>query len=185
MKRAVIPLAIGLGLVLAVVALLQTQQRERAGFAAPSFRLPTLDGRTVRLEEFRGKILFLNFWATWCPPCREEMPAMQRVYERFRQRPFAMLAVSEDTSAEPVREFVNALGLSFSIALDPNGQLPEKYGVTGYPETFIIDPSGIVLRHVVGPLEWDHPDVIRYFEELLAAVEKQTPPAAGQVVGAQ
>lgn len=185
MRRAAIPLALGLGLLLAVVILLRTQQRERSGFAAPSFQLPTLDGRTVRLEEFRGKVLFLNFWATWCPPCREEMPSMQRIYERFRQRPFAMLAISEDAFVDPVHEFSKSLGLTFPIALDRNGHLPEKYGVTGYPETFIIDPSGIVLRHVVGPLEWDHPDVVRYLDELLVAAEKQAGPASGEPVGAQ
>ncbi len=176
MKRTILPLLVGGTLALGSFLLLQTQQRERARFMAPAFRVPTLDGGTVRLEDYRGRILFLNFWATWCPPCREEMPSMERVYQRFARRPFAMLAISEDTSVETVRSFVENYGLSFEIALDPAGELPERYGVTGFPETFIIDPTGKVVRHVVGPLEWDRPEEVAFLDKLIAAVEQREGP---------
>lgn len=171
MRRAALPMILGGLLLLGLVVLLQTQQRERAGFPAPGFRLPTLDGQTIVLSDYRGKVVFLNFWATWCPPCREEMPSMQRLHQRFAQRPFVMIAVNEDTSAEPVRRFLSELGLTFAVALDPQGTLPARYGVTGYPETFLIDHAGLVVRHVIGPLEWDDPSVVAYIEELVRTAE--------------
>ncbi len=97
---------------------------------------------------------------------------MQRLYQRFAKRPFAMLAISQDTSVEAVREFVKSLGLSFEIGLDPAGELPQRYGVTGFPETFIIDPEGAVVRHVVGPLDWDEPGVLAFLEEMITAAEQ-------------
>lgn len=181
MKRAVVPLFVGLALTLGTFLLLQTQHRERARFAAPGFRVPTLSGATVRLEDYRGRVLFLNFWATWCPPCRQEMPSMQRVYERFRQRPFSMLAISQDTSVDAVRDFVSSLRLSFEIGLDPDGELPVRYGVTGFPETFIIDANGAVVRHVIGPLEWDNAEVVAFLEEMVAAAERQLRPQPASV----
>lgn len=174
MKRAVLPLALGAVILVGVVTLLQTQQRSRVGFPAPNFRLPTLEGRTIELSDYKGKLVFLNFWATWCPPCREEMPSMERLHRRMANRQFVMLAVNQDTSAEPVREFVRSLGLSFTVALDPTGTLPPRYGVTGYPETFLVDPAGQVVRHVIGPLEWDDPSVLAFLEELVAKAEAST-----------
>ncbi|MCX8071651.1 MAG: TlpA family protein disulfide reductase [Candidatus Binatia bacterium] len=179
-QRILLPVFVAGALLFALVLVLQSQRRERARFAAPSFQVQTLDGRTVRLEDYRGRVLFLNFWATWCPPCREEMPSMQRVHQRFAQRPFAMLAISQDASPEPVRAFANSLRLSFPIGLDPKGELPERYGVTGFPETFIIDPEGKVVRHVVGPLEWDDPEAIAYLEEVIASAERAPQDGAGR-----
>lgn len=135
---------------------------------APDFTLRTLAGERVRLSELRGKVVFLNFWATWCPPCREEMPSMERLHRHFRNRGLAMLAVSVDDNAATVRSFVEAHGVTFPVALDPEARTPTLYGVTGYPETFIIDANGVLVRHVIGPENWDSPASIEFFERLLA-----------------
>jgi peroxiredoxin len=169
MKRSFLAPAIAFVTVLGAVIGLQVLQRgPSSGYAAGEFALPDLNGTEVRLADLRGKIVFLNLWATWCPPCRAEMPSMEALYQRFRHRDFAMLAVAEDTDAAPVAAFVRELGLTFPILLDTDNRLPGRYGVTGYPETFVIDRNGQVIKHVVGPAEWNSPEMIAYFEELLA-----------------
>lgn len=154
---------------LVVAVYFQTSQpRGGASFPAPEFRLPDLHGRTHQLSDYRGKIVFLNLWATWCPPCREEMPSMERLYHRLRDDEFVMLAISQDEQInEAVRPFVEQMRLSFPILLDPQGKVPPKYGVTGYPETFIIDRAGRVIDHIIGPRDWDSELSFRYFSSLL------------------
>jgi peroxiredoxin len=156
-------------LVLAALAGLQYMGRSpRTGYEAPEFALPDLQGTTHRLSDFRGRVVFLNLWATWCPPCRDEMPSMEALYRRFRDRDFAMLAVAQDESIPAVRAFVEEVGLTFPILLDPGATLSPRYGATGYPETFIIDRNGQVVNHTIGPEDWDRPEMIAYFEQLLA-----------------
>ena len=139
-----------------------------AGFPAPDFSLPDLNGRVQRLSDFRGKIIFLNVWATWCPPCRMEMPSMERLYRQFKDRDFVMLAVSQDAEgATPVRSLVDELGITFPILLDPEAAVSHRYGVTGYPETFVIDRSGKVIEHFIGPEDWTSARSYRYFTDLL------------------
>jgi peroxiredoxin len=169
MKRWALPVAL-LSLALATVAWLQQlQSRSRTGFPAPDFELPDLQGRLHRLSGLRGKIVFLNLWTTWCPPCRLEMPSMERLYRQMEQADFAMLAVSEDEAgAAAVAPFVAELGLSFPVLLDPEGRLPTRYGVTGYPETFVINRAGQVVDHIIGPAEWSSPERLDYFRRLLA-----------------
>lgn len=138
------------------------------GNPAPDFSLPDLQGNMMRLRNLRGKVVFLNAWATWCPPCRDEMPAMQRLYKRLKGPNFEMLAVSVDHDRKAVEQFVKDLGLSFPILLDPQMTIVDPYEITGYPETFIIDRNGIVLTHEIGPADWDRPS---YREPLLALVD--------------
>jgi peroxiredoxin len=167
MRRWALPVAL-LSLALVTVALQQLQSHSRTGFIAPDFELPDLRGRVHRLSDLRGKVVFLNLWATWCPPCRMEMPAMETLYHRLKHLDFAMLAVSEDEGgAAVVAPFVSELGLSFPVLLDPAGRLSTRYGVTGYPETFIIDRHGQVVNHIIGPAEWESPGMIDYFHALL------------------
>jgi peroxiredoxin len=169
MKRSVLGPAIAFVTVLAAVIGLQILQRGQGSrYAAGDFALQDLDGREVRLADLRGKIVFLNLWATWCPPCRAEMPSMEALYQRFKGRDFAMLAVAEDTDTAAVAAFVRELGLTFPVLLDPDNRLPGRYGVTGYPETFVIDRNGQVIKHVIGPEEWNSPAIVAYFEALLA-----------------
>ncbi len=168
MRRSYIGPAIVVALIVAAMLGLQWLQSAPASrYAAPDFTLPDLHGAPVRLNDLRGKVVFLNLWATWCPPCRAEMPSMEALYRRFRDRDFAMLAVSEDIDAAVVASFVRELGLTFPVLLDTESRLPGRYGVTGFPETFIIDRDGQVIRHVVGPEDWDSPEMLAYFEALL------------------
>lgn len=168
MKSRALPLAL-LAIALAAIAALQLGGRGReAGYMAADFALNDLAGNTHRLADLQGKVVFLNLWATWCPPCRMEMPAMERLYQRLRHRDFAMLAVSQDEAgAEVVAPFVDELGISFPVLLDPEARLSPRYGATGYPETFIIDRDGRVVNHIIGPADWDSPEYVRYFEALL------------------
>ncbi len=166
--QRVVPIAF-LVLALVVVAVMQWQAPgSKAGFDAPPFSLPDLDGRSHDLGDYAGRVVFLNVWATWCPPCREEMPSMQRLHESYAQEGLVVLAVSEDEGPpEPVRAFAESLRLTFPILLDPEGVVPSLYGVTGYPETFLIDRSGRIVRHVIGPADWYAPAARAEIEQLL------------------
>ena len=114
--------------------------KPKAGDVAPDFTLATLKGDSVRLSDYRGKVVFLNFWATWCPPCREEMPSMESLYRGLKGREFEMLAVSIDRKEEKaMRPFVTGFPLTFPVLLDPDKEIYGLYRLTGVPETFIID----------------------------------------------
>lgn len=179
MKR-LLPLVI-LAVALLGVALLRMQTRHEAPYPAPDFALPDLQGRVHRLSDYRGKVVFLNLWATWCPPCRMEMPSIERLYRRFAPEGLVVLAVSVDESgAKAVAPFVRELGITFPVLLDPEGRLGSRLGITGYPETFVIDRGGNVVRHFIGPAEWDEPPMAAYFAGLLAA---PTPAALGEAGG--
>lgn len=146
----------------------QIQASGRAGFPAPDFVLKDLRGGTHRLSDFRGKIVFLNVWATWCPPCRMEMPSMEQLHRRLSGKDFVMLAVSEDEDGSAtVQSFIDKLGITFPVLIDPEGVVPSRYGVTGYPETFVIDREGRVIQHTIGPDNWNSESSYRYFSALL------------------
>ncbi|MGD9763873.1 MAG: TlpA disulfide reductase family protein [Candidatus Binatia bacterium] len=182
MRRFLLGPLIVAAVVAAVLGLQRLQSGRPSGYVAPDFTLPDLSGAPVRLADFRGRIVFLNLWATWCPPCRAEMPSMEALYRRYRGSDFAMLAVSEDAEgAAVVSPFVRDLELTFPILLDTENRLPGRYGVTGFPETFVIGRDGQVLRHVIGPAEWDSPEMLAYFESLLRehAGDVAAPNAAG------
>ncbi len=122
------------------------------GFPAPEIVLPTLDGGEARLSDLRGKSVILNFWATWCPPCRLEMPALQRVYDDYQGRVVVVgvnLIMSE-RSPEAVRAFLEEIGVSFPIWLDVQNQASDAYRVTSLPTTFFIDPQGTICEVVIG-----------------------------------
>jgi len=119
---------------------------------AVDFALKELNGQTVRLSDQKGKVVFLNFWATWCPPCREEMPSIQRLHQRLGNTDFIILAVSLDQG--DIRSFVKKGNYSFKILLDPKGEIGRKYGVTGIPTTYIIDKNGAIRQKAVGSRDW-------------------------------
>jgi peroxiredoxin len=167
--------AVGLGL-LAAGALAWLGRRSPG--QAPDFAVPDLAGRAVRLSAFRGKVVLVNLWATWCPPCRDEMPSMERLYGRLRGRDFELLAVSEDEDGKEVVEpFVKQLGLSFPVLIDPERQVGDRYGVWGYPETFVIDRNGLVVERVIGPRDWASPASVAALEALIAAAGAPAAPA--------
>ncbi len=124
----------------------------QAGFLAPDFTLTTLDGETVSLADYRGQAVLLNYWATWCPPCKAEMPAMQRVYETYRARGFVVLAVNatnQDTIGD-VEAFVREYGLTFPVLLDSEGRVGALYRINALPTSFFIRPDGIIEEVVIG-----------------------------------
>jgi peroxiredoxin len=141
------------------------------GSAAPGFELPDLEGtRRLRLADLRGRVVLLNFWATWCKPCEDEMPAMERLYHRLRGPEFELVAISVDTDPEAVARFRERLGLSFPILLDPRSEVSRAYQTTGYPESFLIDRAGnLASQRFVGPRAWDDPDYVAVVERVLGA----------------
>jgi cytochrome c biogenesis protein CcmG/thiol:disulfide interchange protein DsbE len=140
-----------------------------AGEKAANFKLEALDGSTVSLEDLRGKVVFLNIWATWCGPCREEMPSMETLYDEFRNnKDFVMLAVSQDTKGRGVvAPYVEKNGYHFKVLLDPENKVGEAYEVSGVPETFIIDRQGRIVAHHMGAFDWSRPDVKDALKQLL------------------
>jgi peroxiredoxin len=135
---------------------------------APDFTVPNLAGGTVALREHRGTVVFLNFWATWCPPCKEEMPSMERLYRRFKGRGLTILAISLD-AGDPgkVAAFVRALDLTFPIGLDLKLEAANRYGIRGLPGSFLIDRSGQIAAIALGPRDWDSPAAHGVVEALL------------------
>jgi thiol-disulfide isomerase/thioredoxin len=135
------------------------------GSNAPDFVATDLDGRQVSLDDLRGEVVLLNIWATWCPPCREEMPSMQRLHERLGGEGLRIVAVSID--AEPgqvdaggrrggdIEAFAMDWGLSFAIWHDPDGEIERIYRTIGVPESFVIDRNGVIVKKVIGATEWD------------------------------
>lgn len=140
----------------------------RVGHLAPDFVLPTLDGREVRLSDYRGHVVFLNFWATWCGPCKVEMPAMERLYREYRRQGLAILAVSTDEEGAAVtRPFRDSLGLSFTIAHDPEMIAGRLYGVRTLPVTFLVNRDGVITHQIFGARDWQEPEAREGIQRLL------------------
>jgi peroxiredoxin len=139
------------------------------GKVAPDFDLPDLEDTYVRLSDFRGKVVFLNFWATWCKPCREEMPSMEVLYRNFKQDGLVVLAVSIDrvTTKQEIPPFVKSLNLTFPVLIDSWGQTDKRYKLMGVPETYIIDQQGILREKVIGPRDWTRLDNLEMVTALL------------------
>ncbi|HEU0012847.1 MAG TPA: TlpA disulfide reductase family protein [Longimicrobium sp.] len=145
------------------------------GTRAPGFSARDLGGRPVSLDQLRGQVVLLNVWATWCGPCRDEMPSMERLHRELGPQGLRIVAVSVDAApgavsrkgGQPggdVAEFVKQLGLTFTIWHDPQGTIERAYRTTGVPESWVIDRDGVIQKKVIGATEWDsgpHPDLIR------------------------
>jgi thiol-disulfide isomerase/thioredoxin len=139
------------------------------GNAAPNFTLKDLSGRDTKLADLKGKVVVLNFWATWCPPCREEIPSMMRLNQAMGGKPFQMLAASENEGGkEEVEAFFKQSGTMLPALLDSNQAVGKRYGLTGVPETFVIDKKGVILKKVVGAIDWNDPAVIKYLSDAAA-----------------
>jgi thiol-disulfide isomerase/thioredoxin len=139
----------------------------------PDFNLSILnagsaEAGTVQLSNLQGNVVFLNFWATWCPPCRAEMPSMQVLYERFRDKGLEFAAVDIMEKESDILKFLGSNKLSFPVLLDANGSVANKYGISAIPATFIIDKDGKIIAKVAGARKWDTPEMIKAFETLLA-----------------
>lgn len=133
---------------------------------APGFSLTAPDGTRISLADLRGQAVLVNFWGTWCPPCRAEMPAIQAAYERYHDRGFTVLAVNTGEQPELVASFAKTFGLTFPTLLDHDGQVVESYRVNGFPTSFFIDQQGIVRTIYRGPMSDDV--IATAVEDLLA-----------------
>ena len=131
------------------------------------FTLPLLDGTTQTLSALKGSVVFLNFWATWCPPCREEMPSMESLYRRLRDRGMVMLAVNGGETPEQVSGFMRENALTFPTVMDRTGSVSRQYGIQAIPTTYIIDRRGLIVARMIGAIRWDTPEVIAALESLL------------------
>ena len=171
---AVVILALAFG-----VVWMQSSKYEplTVGKPAPDFSLPDLNDKTVRLSDYRGKVVFLNFWATWCKPCREEMPSMEVLHKNFERDGFVVLAVSIDrvTTKKDIPPFVNSMNLTFPILVDSWGQTDKRYKLMGVPETYIIDQEGILREKVIGPRDWTVLDNLKNITALLKGGPKAAP----------
>jgi len=167
---------LGLGALFAVLARQDAAGPIGPGVPAPGFDLPRVGGEgALSLADLRGQVVLVNFWATWCKPCEDEMPAMERLYRRLGGDDFELVAVSVDTGVEEVEAFRERLGLSFPIVHDPQKQAARAYQAFRFPETVLVDRRGVVVARFIGPREWDAP---AYVERIREAVAGATAPTA-------
>jgi peroxiredoxin len=138
----------------------QTLPAIKPAFTAPAFALRDIDGKMHRLSDYRGKLVILNFWATWCPPCRDEMPSMERARQKSQGDNIVILAVNVGEDEATIFEFTGSYPVEFPLLMDNAGQTVKRYPVTGLPTTYIIDPRGKVSHRAIGSREWDHPSIL-------------------------
>ena len=181
-RRSWVPFAggaIGVGLVVLLAWFTRgTLQPVEVGSPAPQIAAFDLQGTPRTLDDYRGKVLLLNIWATWCTPCKAEMPSMQRLYEEVGGDDFEVLAVSidrappNDDPTNPLdgklQAFADSLGLSFTILHDPESKITTGFQTTGVPESFVIDREGIIVEKVSGPREWDAPRSVEMIRSVIA-----------------
>jgi peroxiredoxin len=136
------------------------------GGRAPDFTLPTLSSRPIALHDLRKRVVVLNFWATWCPPCVEETPSLEKFTEQVREQGVIVIGVSVDQDSAALQKFVNQARLSFPIARDPYQSVAARYGTYKFPETYIIDRDGRVAEKVIGPTNWQDPRIITFVADL-------------------
>ena len=140
----------------------------KPGEQAPNFQLRDMEGRIVSLSDLRGKVVLLNFWATWCGPCRVEMPAMERLYRAYDRKDFEILAVSTDAQGAAVtRPFQQENKLTFPILHDADFRVGLSYGARTLPMTFMVDRQGIVRQHIFGARDWEAPEAHQLIEMLM------------------
>lgn len=178
-SRAGVGLVVGLLLLGTAWVLLSSDARVEyvdAGSMAPPFELPQLGSDApTRLVDLRGRVVLLNFWATWCKPCEDEIPSMERLYRDLQGEPFQLLAVSVDDGPEPVDAFRKRFGLSFPLLLDPAHEVANAYQTTRFPESFLLDRDGRVVQRYIGPRRWDAPEYVQRIRELVSEAGRGVP----------
>jgi len=141
------------------------------GQQVPQFSVKDETGREVKLTDYRGKLVFLNFWATSCEECIDEMPEMELMNRAFKERKFQMLAVSVDTDWDTVRKFRTDYNLTLPAFLDPGHEVSNLYKVSKYPETFLIDAKGSLIQHIIGPERWADPHILDHLDSMIRQQE--------------
>jgi thiol-disulfide isomerase/thioredoxin len=136
---------------------------------APEFVLKDMDGKPHSLKDYRGKYVLINFWATWCPPCRREMPSLEVLYRKWHDKPFMVLAINQWEDPDLVFSYMGQLDVfpTFPILFDRDSAISQAFGVKGLPTSFVVDPEGRVIMRAVGGREFDHPELERTIGELL------------------
>ena len=142
------------------------------GKLAPDFRLTDRQGKTWNLDDLKGKVVFINFWATWCAPCREEMPSMQRLGKSMPPDQFVMLTILNKDEPKNADSYAEKTNLTLPILVDSDNKASQAYGLTGVPETFIIDKQGVLREKFIGPVPWDAPNVQQRVRQYLGAATK-------------
>jgi cytochrome c biogenesis protein CcmG, thiol:disulfide interchange protein DsbE len=158
------------GPALALVLLLlsgcySSSRPSRVGSAAPDFNIHD-DEHTISLNQFKGQVVVLNFWATWCPPCIEEMPSLVQMQQRMKAKGITVLAVSIDVDENAYHEFLKQHGVNLLTVRDPEQKTANLYGTFRWPETYVIDRSGVVRRKFIGAVDWTEPDVLDFLGKL-------------------
>jgi thiol-disulfide isomerase/thioredoxin len=138
------------------------------GGPTPALALADMDGRVHNLAEYRGKVLVVNFWATWCAPCRDELPSLERLRETLRGGPFEVFAVNVNENESRVKRFLAEVPLRLPVLLDRNGDTQRAWRVRGLPATFLLDAEGLIRYWYLGELDWTQPNVVHTVESLLA-----------------
>jgi len=141
---------------------------EVARQSAPDFNLENLRGGDTGLADYKGKVVLLNFWATWCMPCRAEMPSMETLWKKYKEQGFVILAISIDEgSKKRVEKFIEIFDLSFPVLLDPESKVNDLYKVSNMPTSFLIDRNGKIISRIVGSDDWASEEAIQLVETLL------------------
>lgn len=135
---------------------------------AADFTLRDLDGKLHKLSDYRGKVVFLNFWATWCPPCRAEIPSMERLNEVLGNKDFVMLAINTDENVKDLEAFVKETPHNFTVLSDADGKIQNLYKVFKFPETFVLDRQGRIVEHFVGARDWSSTEALKFFNAQIA-----------------
>lgn len=171
MNRASGRLLVFIGLLLGLTgvsgAAQETQLPIWTGGPTPPLALKDLDGRLHELAGYRGKVVVVNFWATWCTPCRDELPSLERPRNALRGRPFEVFAVNVNEGESRVKRFLAEVPLRLPVLLDRNGDAQRAWRVRGLPATFLLDPDGSIHRWYLGELDWAQPATLRTVESLL------------------
>ncbi len=142
-------------------------ERSQAGRPAPEFNIE-LNGKPTKLADLRGKFIVLNFWGTWCPPCVDEMPSLNRLHAQLQPMGGMVLGISVDKDEAAYTKFLQDYAIAFPNYRDPTSQIAQDYGSVMYPETYIIGPDGKIARKIIGPQKWDSPEWLAYFGQLRA-----------------
>ncbi len=137
------------------------------GKPAPAFEYPDSNGKIWKLSDLKGKVVFLNFWATWCTTCKAELPSKEALYKKMQEKPFQMLGMLFRDDPANLTPYFKKNSVSFPTLISPKNEAAKVYGITGVPETFIIDKEGIVREKIVGPKAWDSPEAMALIEKWL------------------
>jgi len=167
MKRLFFPITM-ICLTFLLVACGPRPEVAEIGKPAPDFTLVDTKGKTWNLAELKGQVVFLNFWATWCPPCRQEMPSMQTVHASMPEDRFTMLAVLSNDDPALADAMAAKIGATFPILIDPANKAALAYGLTGVPETYIIDKQGVLREKFIGPAQWDSAEALQMLRKYIA-----------------